>query len=87
MTGKPNPAKPPISGLGVLCIVLGLLILLPSGTCAGLVFAIVFYAIGTGKAHTVTLADTGPMFLFTLVPTAAGIALIWAGMKLRKPTA
>ncbi len=85
MIREPAPAsKPPISGIGILCIILGVLILIPAGSCAGLVFVIVFYEIGQGRAHTITIADTGPMFLFTLAPTAVGVALIWAGLKMRR---
>lgn len=77
--------QPPISGLGILCIVLGIIIVLPAGLCSVTLIGLAAWALAEGETFRAFLEDGLPMLFAALAPLAVGIVLIWAGMKLRKP--
>ena len=82
----PAPAAPrgPISSAGIFLIVLGALMALPSGACAGLLAYETFSAWGTASEAMSTL---GTVLIFAGLPLFGGIALIWVGLKQRRPPA
>ena len=81
------PYKPPLTGLGILCLVLGLLLALPSGACAG-IMVLGSLADMTGSVPVDTALSVMLMaVVVAALPFAAGLLLIFIALKLRKPAA
>jgi len=86
MTPSPAAApRRPISSAGIFCIVIGIIIALPSGLCSATLLGLAVYSVAEGEALGYFLVDGLPMLLAALAPLAIGIVLIWAGFKQRKP--
>ncbi|WP_162914933.1 hypothetical protein [Desertibaculum subflavum] len=72
----------PISSAGIFLIVVGALLAVPSGACTGM-FA---YMVVTEWGDAAEAASTmGLVLMIAGLPLAGGIALIWVGLKQRKP--
>ena len=81
------PAKPPLTGLGIACLVLGLLLAVPSGACAGImVLSSIADMTGTVPVEAAMSVMTMALVVAAL-PLAAGILLIVVALRLRKQTA
>jgi hypothetical protein len=80
--GAPVARKPHWSALAIVLLVIGLLILIPSGLCTGV------FAIGALLGALSAAGTAIPTFLMTLVlggiPTAIGAALVYAALRLRR---
>jgi hypothetical protein len=81
---SPPPSKPPLTGIGIFCLVLGLVLAVPTGACAGVfVFGAVIDVLTGGS-----VADALQLILMSLIlaglPVAFGIVLIYLGLNLRK---
>ena len=88
MTQPPAPPpQQPLSGLGIFCVVLGFLLAIPSGACAGIIVidSIVDTVTGGHVEDALSIILMG--ILFVALPLAGGILLIVVGLKLRKPPA
>ncbi|WP_119420771.1 hypothetical protein [Desertibaculum subflavum] len=82
-----NPAKPPLTGIGILCLILGLLLAIPSGACAGIIVIGSLADTLTGGHIEDALSLILMGFLFAVIPLAGGILLVAVGLRLRKPSA
>ena len=81
---SPPPNKPPLTGVGILCLVLGLLLAIPSGACAGLmVFGSIVDLLTGGHVDDALMIITMGV-VFAALPLAGGILLIFVGLRLRK---
>lgn len=87
MTAPKPGLQRPLTGLGILCIVLGVIIALPSGLCGATLLGLAVWSVIEGEALGYFLVDGLPMLLAALAPLVIGIVLIWAGFKLRKEPA
>ena len=78
------PAQRPLTGLGIFCIVLGLLLAIPSGACTGIIIigSIVDTATGGRIEDAMSIILMG--IFFAALPLAGGILLIFVGLKQRK---
>ena len=88
MTHPPAPApQQPLTGLGILCIVLGLLLAVPSGACAGIMVLGSIVDTVTGGRIEDALSIILMGIFFAALPLAGGVLLIYVGLRLRKPPA
>jgi hypothetical protein len=76
MPDEKRPDKGSLTGLGVALMVIGLLILVPSGLCTGL-FGLMGLISGDLEA-------LGFAIVYGIVPVLVGAGLVWAGLKLRQ---
>ncbi len=84
MTLPPPVRKPPLTGGGIACILLGIVLALPSGGCTGLALVmLVVDGSSPGEALSIMLM----VLLFAALPLVGGIALIWAGLRMRRALA
>ena len=76
----PRAPKPRWTFGAVALFVLGMLILVPSGLCTGVVGILSLFdsSSGFGEFLAIVLPFAGP-------PMAIGAALVYAGLKLRRP--
>ncbi|HTK80336.1 MAG TPA: hypothetical protein VL286_07835 [Rhizomicrobium sp.] len=77
------PRKPHWSALAVVLLVIGLLILIPSGLCTGI--------FGIGALYDAVTSSSSEGFsillealMFGAIPIAIGAALVYAAFKVRK---
>lgn len=82
-----DPAKPPLTGIGILCLILGLLLAIPSGACAGVIVLGTIADTVTGGSVEDALSIILMGVFFAALPLAGGILLIFVGLRLRKPSA
>jgi hypothetical protein len=76
---QPNQGKPRWTGIAIALVVVGLLILVPSGLCTAFV--------GLPLAFGGFASDSEMMFnilMLGIVPMALGAALVYAGLKSRR---
>lgn len=81
----PPAPRGPISSAGIFLVVLGVLMALPSGACAGLLVYEIFLSSWGSAADA--LSTLGTILIFAGLPLFGGIALIWVGLRQRKPAA
>jgi hypothetical protein len=83
--GPPEPKKKgSLTGGGIALVVIGLLILVPSGLCTGLMGIAGFVAAvsdSNWNDFTQMLTET---ISFGLIPILVGAFLLWAGLQRRK---
>ncbi len=80
----PPPRKPPLTAAGIALVVIGLLILVPSGLCTGLIgIGGVVASLSQGSSADIPQILTEAIS-FGLIPIAIGGFLLWAGLRLRK---
>ena len=85
---QPPPAPPrPLTGLGMICIVLGFLLAIPSGACTGIIIIGSIVDTVTGGRIEDALSIILMGVFFAALPLAGGIVLIFVGLKQRKPPA
>lgn len=84
----PDPNLPPSAGRGcaaVALIVIGLLILVPSGLCSAILGVGGIYEMATNPQTFLNdLSDAGPFALAIFVVAAIGASLVYAGNRIRK---
>ncbi len=81
----PPKSKPPHTVVGIALMVLGLLILVPSGLCSGVFGAGALVSAILNPAEAGDAAGTLMMVLIVGgIPVAIGTGLTWLGNSLRK---
>ena len=83
-----QPLPPPprqLTGHGIFCIVLGLLLAIPSGACTGIIVIGSIVDTVTGGRIEDALSIILMGIFFAALPLAGGILLIFVGLKQRKP--
>ena len=76
--------KGSLTGAGVALVVIGLLILVPSGLCTGLMGLAGFVAAVSDSNWSDFIQMLTEAISFGLIPIAVGAFLLWAGLRLRK---
>ncbi len=80
-----NPkSKGSLTGAGVALVVIGLLILVPSGLCTGLMGIAGFVAAVSDKNWNDFFQMLTEAVSFGFIPILLGGVLLWAGLRLRK---
>ena len=83
---NPPPPPPPNSGCGAVALmVIGAMILIPSGLCTAImgIGAIVDLNAGIDRFES-DLGDVWPFALLIIGAAAAGAAMIWAGIRIQR---
>jgi hypothetical protein len=79
----PPPRKPPLTAAGIALVVIGLLILVPSGLCTGLIgISGIVASLSQGRLPDIPQILTEALS-FALIPILIGAFLLWAGLRLR----
>jgi hypothetical protein len=88
MSTPEGPVEPKkkgsLTGAGVALVVIGLLILVPSGLCTGLMGIAGFFAAVSGNNWNDFIDTLTEAIGFGLIPILIGAFLLWAGLRLRK---
>ena len=87
MTQQPPAPPRQLTGLGIFCIILGLLLAIPSGACTGIIVIGSIVDTMTGGRIEDALSIILMGIFFAALPLAGGILLIVVGLKQRKPLA
>jgi hypothetical protein len=83
--GPTEPRKKgSLTGAGVALVVVGLLILVPSGLCTGLMGIAGFVAAVSDRNWSDFVQMLTEAISFGLIPILIGSLLLWAGLRLRK---
>jgi len=82
----PPPPPPPNSGCGaVALIVIGALILVPSGLCTAILGVGAVIELNSNiSSFWSDLSDVGPWALMVIAVAVAGVVMIRAGLKMQK---